>query len=96
MLGFLAKLATVLFFFAQSSTLSFILFIILNFFGIYFYIVNLRHLIAKSSTPHFFLKNNTVYMNFFILYILVVLNVFNVFAVFFFEDMYLFCFFLLL
>ena len=90
LLGFFGKFFIIIFFFKQSQFFFFTLFVLLNGFVIYFYILNIRFLIVKNTKSYFFLKNYTVYLNFYVIVILVLFTILNLFGFFFLNDLVLY------
>ena len=76
LLGFFGKFFIIIFFFKQNQFLFFLLFVLLNVFVIYFYILNIRFLVTKTNKSYFFLKNYTVYINFYMIANLVLFTIF--------------------
>jgi NADH:ubiquinone oxidoreductase subunit 2 (subunit N) len=93
MLGFIAKLLSILFFYSKLNLVIFIIFCLVNFFSIYFYILNLKHLVGNEHSIFFNIKGNVIYLNFFIIFMLVLMFTFNVGALFFIQDIIFFCYF---
>lgn len=90
LLGFFGKFLTTIFFFSKQHYLLLLLFIFLNIFVIYFYILNLRFLLTKTSKPFFFLKNYTIYYNFNFICLLFFFTLLNFFGIFYINDLILF------
>lgn len=90
LLGFFGKFLTALFFLNKQQFLIFFLFVFFNFFVIYFYILNIRFLLTKSTKTFFFVKNFTVYYNFNIVTLLLFFTILNVFGIFFLNDLIIF------
>ena len=90
LLGFFGKFFIIIFFFSQKQFFIFVLFLFLNVFVIYFYILNIRFLVSKTSNTFFFLKKNVVFLNFNFIFLLVVFTTINVFSFFFIYDLILF------
>jgi NADH:ubiquinone oxidoreductase subunit 2 (subunit N) len=90
LLGFFGKFFIVVFFFKKSQLFLFILFIFINVFVIYFYIINIRFIITKSNKSYFFIKNYTTYLSFPIICLLLFFFLLNFFGIFFLSDFILF------
>ena len=90
LLGFFGKFFIVIFFLKKGQFLLFFCFVILNIFVIYFYILNIRFLVSKSNKSFFFLKNFTVYLNFYLIAILLLFTILNIFGFFFLNDLVLY------
>ncbi len=90
LLGFFGKFLTIIFFFSKQQYLLLFLFIILNIFVIYFYILNLRFLLTKTTKSFFFIKNYTMYYNFNFICLLLFFTLLNFCGIFYINDLILF------
>ena len=93
MVGFLSKVILILTFFSKFNIFIFLCFIILNFYGIYFYILNLKRLVSKNHLIFFFKKGNNIFLNFFLIFILIFFFIFNLIGLFLLRDLFIFCYF---
>jgi NADH-quinone oxidoreductase subunit N len=91
LLGFFGKFLIILFFLKKAQFFLFIVFIFINLFVIYFYILNIRFLISKSTKHFFFIKGFNVYFNFPIVALFLFLFLLNFFGIFFLNDLIIFC-----
>ena len=87
LMGFVGKFLLFNFLFLSQKYIYIIIFSVLNFFSIYFYIQNLRFLIAKTQPMYFLVSGFYVFLNKNLLNILVFLNFLNFFSILYFEDL---------
>ena len=83
LLGFLGKFFIFNFLILKKNFFIFLIFILLNFFSMYFYLQNLRFLISKKTYNMFFKKQVNI------IYIFNIFNFLNVFSIFYFEDCFI-------
>lgn len=89
--GFVSKFLLFIFIFFKKQFLLIFFLIFFNFFAMYFYIQNIRYLVKKNnSRAPFVIKNNTVFLNFSLIFLVVLLNFINIFGLIFTEDVFIF------
>jgi NADH:ubiquinone oxidoreductase subunit 2 (subunit N) len=90
LLGFIGKFLIFIFLLYKQNIFVFLLFLILNFFSMYFYLQNLRFIVSKKITNKIIIKNNFVNYNINIIYLFNWFNFLNLFNIFFFEEFFIF------
>ena len=88
--GFLNKFLIFIHIFFKSNFIFFIFFLFVNLFVIYFYIQNLRFMIAKQISNIFIYKNYNAYFNKTAIFGINVFNFFNLTSIFYFEELILY------
>lgn len=86
LLGFTGKFISMLFSVFKSQYFIVLFMLILNIFGMYFYIQNLRFVINKNKSSILSYKTYYVNINYNIVLNLVILNFLNFFGILFFND----------
>lgn len=86
LLGFTGKFLAILFSVFKSQYILIIFMTILNIFGMYFYIQNLRFVVKKNKSSILNYKNYYVNINYAISLNIVLLNFFNFFGILFLSD----------
>lgn len=89
LLGFTGKFIAILFSIFKSQHLIILFLTILNIFGMYFYIQNLRFVVKKSKSSILNYKNYYININYAITLNIVILNFFNFFGIIFLSDLIL-------
>lgn len=86
LLGFTGKFLAILFSIFKSQYILIILMTILNIFGMYFYIQNLRFVVKKNKSSILNFKTYYININYAISLNIVILNFFNFFGILFLSD----------
>lgn len=86
LLGFTGKFLAILFSIFKSQYILIILMTILNIFGMYFYIQNLRFVVKKNKSSILNFKTYYININYAISLNIVLLNFFNFFGILFLSD----------
>ncbi len=86
LLGFTGKFIAMLFSAFKAQYLIIILMLVLNIFGMYFYIQNLRFVVNKTKTSILNYKNYYVNLNLNIILNITILNFLNFFGILFLSD----------
>jgi len=89
LLGFVSKFLIFIFILYKQNIFIFFIFLLLNFFSMYFYLQNLRFIVSKNITNKLIYKNNNIF-NVNIIYLFNIFNFFNLFSIFYFEDFFIF------
>jgi NADH:ubiquinone oxidoreductase subunit 2 (subunit N) len=90
LLGFVAKFLIFIFLLYKQNIFIFLIFILLNFFSMYFYLQNLRFIVSKKISNKIFYKNNIIFYNNNIINFFNFFNFFNLLGVFYFEEVFIF------
>lgn len=86
LLGFTGKFLAILFSIFKSQYILIILMTILNIFGMYFYIQNLRFVVKKNKSSILNFKTYYININYAISLNIIILNFFNFFGILFLSD----------
>lgn len=87
LLGFTGKFLAILYSSFKSQYLLILFMTILNIFGMYFYIQNLRFVVKKNKSSILNYKNYYVNINYSITLNIILLNFFNFFGILFLSDL---------
>lgn len=90
MFGFVGKFLMFIYFLSRQNYFIAIFFTFFNFFVIYFYIQNIKFMVAKTMSNYFILKNNFIFLNYNFIFFIVLFNFLNFFGIFFCEDLLFF------
>lgn len=88
-LGFFSKLVFVIFVFNKLQIIVLCLFIFYNFFIIFFYLQNLKHVFISRFDNNAKTLRFNYYLEFYLIFTLVVLNFLNMFGIFFLESFFI-------
>jgi NADH-quinone oxidoreductase subunit N len=87
LLGFTGKFLAILFLTLKSQYILIIIVTVLNIFGMYFYIQNLRFVVKKTKSSILNYKNYYININYSLTLNAIVLNFFNIFGILFLSDL---------
>jgi len=86
LLGFTGKFIAILFLILKSQYILVLIVTVLNIFGMYFYIQNLRFVIKKSKSSILNYRNYYININYSLTLNAIILNFFNLFGILFLSD----------